>query len=204
MKKAIVTGATGFIGKFLVRELVKQNVEVIAVVRRGTKNLNTINALPVKIVECNIADYHMLPDMIADRDIDVVFHIAWQGVSDLDARSTIARTTIAGAIINVLVNLALIRFIGLYAASISTLVSYASTALYRRIDIRKYIKIKVNVKNILLNSVAVVFVTLSYYFNITILNVAALVIACIYAVGINWKLIKMFFAEIRKYKKEGN
>lgn len=114
------------------------------------------------------------------------------------------RTTIAGAIINVLVNLALIRFIGLYAASISTLVSYASTALYRRIDIRKYIKIKVNVKNILLNSVAVVFVTLSYYFNITILNVAALVIACIYAVGINWKLIKMFFAEIRKYKKEGN
>lgn len=87
MKKAIVTGATGFIGKFLVRELVKQNVEVIAVVRRGTKNLNTINALPVKIVECNIADYHMLPDMIADRDIDVVFHIAWQGVSDLDARN---------------------------------------------------------------------------------------------------------------------
>lgn len=84
--------------------------------------------------------------------------------------STIARTTIAGAIINVLVNLALIRFIGLYAASISTLVSYASTALYRRIDIRKYIKIKVNVKNILLNSVAVVFVTLSYYFNITILR----------------------------------
>ena len=87
MKKAIVTGATGFIGKFLVRELVKQNVEVIAVVRRGTKNLNTINALPVKIVECNIVDYHMLPDMIADRDIDVVCHIAWQGVSDLEARS---------------------------------------------------------------------------------------------------------------------
>lgn len=87
MKKAIVTGATGFIGKFLVRELVNQNVEVIAVVRRGTKNLNTINVLPVKIVECNIADYHMLPDMIADRDIDVVFHIAWQGVSDLDARN---------------------------------------------------------------------------------------------------------------------
>lgn len=87
MKKAIVTGATGFIGKFLVRELINQNVEVIAVVRRGTKNLNTINALPVKIVECNIADYHMLPDIIADRDIDVVFHIAWQGVSDLDARN---------------------------------------------------------------------------------------------------------------------
>ena len=59
-------------------------------------------------------------------------------------------------------------------------------------------------KDVFENSVAVVFVTLSYYFNITILNVATLVIACIYAAGINWKLIKMFFAEIRKYKKEGN
>ena len=44
----------------------------------GTKNFNTINVKPRKIVECNIVDYHMLPDMIADRDIDVVFHIAWQ------------------------------------------------------------------------------------------------------------------------------
>ena len=87
MKKAIVTGATGFIGKFLVRELVKQNIEVIAVVRKETKNLNAINALPVKIVECNIANYYMLPNIISDRDVDVVFHIAWQGVSDQDARN---------------------------------------------------------------------------------------------------------------------
>lgn len=122
----------------------------------------------------------------------------------LKKSSTIARTTIAGAIINVLVNLVLIRFIGLYAASISTLVSYASTALYRRVDIRKYIQIKVNVLNILLNSAAVILVTASYYFNIFILNAATLVIACIYVIGINRKLIKMFFVEIRKYKKEGN
>ena len=87
MKKAIVTGATGFIGKFLVRELVKQNVEVIAIVRRGTKNIAAIDTLPVRIVECNIADYYTIPDIIADRDVDAVFHIAWQGVSDQDARN---------------------------------------------------------------------------------------------------------------------
>ena len=89
MKKAIVTGATGFIGKFLVRELIKQNIEVIAVVRKETKNLKTIKALPVRIIECNISDYYMLPDIIADRDIDAVFHIAWQGVSDQDARDEV-------------------------------------------------------------------------------------------------------------------
>lgn len=120
----------------------------------------------------------------------------------LKKSSTIARTTILGAIINVLVNLSLIRFTGLYAASVSTLVSYTSTAIYRRVDIRKYINIKVNVPNVLLNSFAVVFVTVSYYFNNAILNALTLLIACIYAVGINRKLIQMTVSEIGQYKKE--
>lgn len=85
MKKVIVTGATGFIGKFLVRELVAQNIEVIAVVRENSKNLENISTLPVKIVECNLDRIGKLSEKIADRDIDAVFHIAWQGVSDADA-----------------------------------------------------------------------------------------------------------------------
>ena len=35
MKKALVTGANGFVGSALVRELVKNNVEVIALDRDG-------------------------------------------------------------------------------------------------------------------------------------------------------------------------
>ena len=85
MDKAFVTGATGFIGKFLVRELVKHQVKVIAVVRKNSKNLFELDRLPVRIVECDIADYYALPQLITDRDIDSVFHIAWQGVSDADA-----------------------------------------------------------------------------------------------------------------------
>lgn len=87
MKKAIVTGATGFIGSSLVRELIKQNVEVISIVRKGTSNINAIQDLPIKIVECDISDYIMLPNLIADRDIDVVFHVAWQGVSNQDVKN---------------------------------------------------------------------------------------------------------------------
>ena len=87
MKKAIVTGATGFIGKFLVRELVKQGVEVIAIVRENSKNLSCISGLPVRIVPCNLNEIARLPELVADGDIDAVFHIAWQGVSDADARN---------------------------------------------------------------------------------------------------------------------
>jgi nucleoside-diphosphate-sugar epimerase len=87
MKKVIVTGATGFIGKFLVRELVNQEIETIAVVREGTKNLDNIALLPVRIIYCNISDLNTLSQLILDRDIDTVFHTAWQGVSDIDARN---------------------------------------------------------------------------------------------------------------------
>lgn len=87
MKKAIVTGATGFIGKFLVQKLVYEKVNVIAVVRKGSKRIAEIASLPIQIVECNIADFCLLPDLIVDRDIDVLFHLAWQGVSDMDAKN---------------------------------------------------------------------------------------------------------------------
>ena len=87
MKKAIVTGATGFIGRFLVRELVSQGVQVFAVVRKNSRNKAELESLPVQIVECDITGLSELPNLIPDRDIDAVFHIAWQGVSDADAKN---------------------------------------------------------------------------------------------------------------------
>lgn len=87
MRKVIVTGATGFIGKFLVRELASQGIETIAIVRKNSKNMGTISNCGARIIECNIEDYKSIPQLITERDIDAVFHIAWQGVSDLDARN---------------------------------------------------------------------------------------------------------------------
>ena len=86
MKKALVTGGTGFIGRFLVRELVKQNVEVIAVIREGTSSAGVLSNLPVRVVRCDLCHIESLAGIVLDRDIDVVFHLAWQGVSNSDAR----------------------------------------------------------------------------------------------------------------------
>lgn len=86
MKKAIVTGATGFIGKYLVNKLVEEGVEVIAVVRKNSKGIPEIRSLPIRIIECDGIDFDQLPQLISDRDVDVLFHLAWQGVSDADAK----------------------------------------------------------------------------------------------------------------------
>lgn len=84
MKKALVTGAAGFIGKHLVRELQSQGIDVVAVVREGSapQGLSTS-----QIIQCDMENYHHLPDLIASRDIDTIYHFAWQGVSNQDARN---------------------------------------------------------------------------------------------------------------------
>ena len=87
MKKAIITGATGFIGRWLIRELIKQNVNIIAVIRKNSPNRSVLKDYSIKIVECDLDQIQTLPSLIDDRDIDAVFHIAWQGVSDADARN---------------------------------------------------------------------------------------------------------------------
>ena len=86
MKKAIVTGANGFIGRFMVRELVANNVDVIAV-GRVNADWRSIENLPIRRIECDLSNIFSIPDMIADRDIDCVFHVAWQGVSGTNAQS---------------------------------------------------------------------------------------------------------------------
>lgn len=55
---------------------------------------------------------------------------------------TIGVTTIVSAIINLVVNISLIYFIGLYAAAISTLFATFSVYIYRRIKLKKYLKLE--------------------------------------------------------------
>lgn len=76
MRKALVTGANGFVGSALVRDLIANNVEVIALDREGCNN-NIPDG--VRFVPHELAQSVKLPELIADRDIDVFYHFAWVG-----------------------------------------------------------------------------------------------------------------------------
>jgi dihydroflavonol-4-reductase len=73
MKKALVTGAAGFIGSNVVRELLKEGVEVRALIRAG-ENLRNLEGLEVERVEGNVLD----PDSLrgAVQGCDTLFHLA--------------------------------------------------------------------------------------------------------------------------------
>lgn len=61
---------------------------------------------------------------------------------------SVGATAVAAAAINLLVDIALIKWIGLYAASGSTLVSYLFLCVFRIFDTRKFVDIQYNYKHI--------------------------------------------------------
>lgn len=79
MKKVIVSGANGFIGRHLVSQLLKFDIKVYGImtdVRKAKEFVENEKFVPI------IADfrvYNSLDKYIEDDDIDVFFHMAWQG-----------------------------------------------------------------------------------------------------------------------------
>lgn len=120
----------------------------------------------------------------------------------------VAKTSVMAAIINLVVNLSLVKFIGLYAASISTLVAYLVMAIYRYIDVQKYVKIKIDKKFLIIVFVMIPILLVSYYINNFYLNIVMLVVVCLYAALSNLKTLNIILDFIkRKFhlnKSKGN
>ena len=85
MRSAIVTGANGFVGSWLVKELVDNDVKVYAVVRNNSSNIKLIKSYKnVKIIYCDLKNILSLTEKIKERDFDVFYHLAWSGSSGKD------------------------------------------------------------------------------------------------------------------------
>lgn len=87
-------------------------------------------------------------------------------------------TTLLAAAINVIVDLALIRTIGLFAASVSTLVAYACLFVIRFCIIRKKYKLSFGVKGAVYAGIYCYFIV-SQYLNISWLHITNVIVACV-------------------------
>lgn len=74
----------------------------------------------------------------------------------------VAKTSVVSAVINIAVNLALIKWLGIYAAAVSTLFAFSIVFLWRSVDLKKYIKLTWNSSKIL-QLVVLWFVTIVVY-----------------------------------------
>ena len=116
----------------------------------------------------------------------------------------VAKTTMIAAIINLTIDIALIKVIGIYAAAISTLVSYMLLAIYRYIDVQKYVKVKIPIKNIVVNSIIFILVVVLYLYNNIALTVINLLLCILYAIIVNKELLIEFKKVIGKKVKNIN
>ena len=75
MKRVVVTGATSMIGVALIKECIKNNVEVLAIVRRQSINLNRLpNSDMIEICECNLNE---LNTICTNKQYDLFYHFGW-------------------------------------------------------------------------------------------------------------------------------
>ena len=81
MHKVVVTGATGFLGSWLVQELLKNRVEVVLIVRDRDKLLPEFKSNErCTVIEKNIQNIS-IDDFDFDNRYDVFYHLAWEGTS---------------------------------------------------------------------------------------------------------------------------
>ena len=107
----------------------------------------------------------------------------------------IANTSIISAILNIVIHIVLIKFIGLYAAAVSTLASYFIMAVYRYCDInKKYFKIELDLNMIGNSIVAIIIVIIAYYINNIYWNIFSTIFATIFAIYINKDIIKKMYS----------
>ena len=113
----------------------------------------------------------------------------------------IGKSTVVGAIINLVVHLALIYFIGIYAAIISTLISNYAVAYYRKSKLKGYVTLK-PLKFYYLSIIMLILTAGLYYCKNFYINILSLFLVTSYVLVMNKDLIvdikKMIFKKRKK------
>ena len=81
MTRAIITGPTGAIGTALIYELIKNNIEVLAIIRPDSNRKQNIKKSPlVSVLECSLDSLCKLKNETG-KAFDVFYHFAWMGTT---------------------------------------------------------------------------------------------------------------------------
>ena len=98
MKKIVVTGATSMLGVATIEECLKNDIEVVAIVHRNSKNFYRLpKSAKLQVIEANLDELAALTPNF--NDADTFYHFAWaatthQGRDNVDAQEINIRHTL--------------------------------------------------------------------------------------------------------------
>jgi nucleoside-diphosphate-sugar epimerase len=78
--RVLITGATGFIGKPILRYLIESGHRILAVTRRPVEELSKVESL--EWLQGDLGELESLKDPIKDFAPEKVVHLGWQGIPD--------------------------------------------------------------------------------------------------------------------------
>ena len=113
----------------------------------------------------------------------------------------VAKSTVLSAAINIVTHLLMIKWIGLYAASVSTLLAYLFLCVWRYFDLKKYMDVRFDMKLLFSSLIVGGIVCISYYIKNTVGCVISLVIAVVYCVYINRAILHILIKSPNMIKK---
>ena len=128
--------------------------------------------------------YNYIPILILGMMFNIV--VSFIGCIYVAKKLTkeVAITSLCSGLLNIIINVILIKKIKIYAAALSTLIAFLIMTIYRIYDVKKYVILKINYKMLVALSILFIFDCISYYsFNwpLKILSFAVCtVIICIY------------------------
>lgn len=172
----------------------------------GSLCLGTIAVMPfvfgILVNEKFAESYYQIPILILGSVFNILVSFLGSVYVAKKLTKEIAKTSIIAAIINIVVNIALINLIGLYAASISTVIAYFAMFIYRWIDVKKYASIKTNKTLIAVLSVSFLVAIITYYLKMKIISIVVLLAVIIIAIYINKDSAKYLTEIVKKRFKK--
>ena len=111
-------------------------------------------------------------------------------------------TTILAAACNLVIDLVFVHKIGIFAASISTLVSYVFLTIYRMVDVQKFQKVKFNTGRFCLLIALLVLMCAICWIDTVALTVLNIILGCIIAVVVNRKIMKSILLTLKNKMKK--
>jgi len=80
MQRVIVTGATSMVGAALIKECIKNNIEVLAIIRKGTSRRGRLpQSRHLHVLVCDLDQLASIKKR--NKTYDVLFHFAWAHTS---------------------------------------------------------------------------------------------------------------------------
>ncbi len=88
MKRVVITGATGAIGTALIKEFIKNNIEVLVLCRKNSNRIGVIPNNPlITIKNASLSDFSTLENNTG-KSYNVFYHFAWEGTTGADRNDT--------------------------------------------------------------------------------------------------------------------